>query len=140
MSRIAVLLGVTTVTLLHVPTAAAALNPELDKPYHFQIVLRVAPHPQLTDVFKERLGRALQDSVQSALGDAGEVTLVDKHPLLKEIEARGLQQSLDGWKGDKNGKDRKTQFVLVELVDEIYRIQTGQFDSTTGLASGVMRK
>src|SRR5262245_24957411 len=137
MLRILFALGATFGWCVSAPAALAALNPELDKPYHYQIVLRCARHPQLTEVFKERLQRELQDALRGALGDMAEVTITSKHPLLSEIEARGLQPALEGWKGEK---DVKVQFILVDLVDETYRIQTGQYDSITGFASPVVRR
>ena len=72
-------------------SAAPALETEADKPYQLQVVLQVSEHRMLTDVFKDRLRRELRDSLQAALGDLAKVTVVDKHPLLNEVEAKGLE-------------------------------------------------
>src|SRR5262249_27502004 len=116
---------------------SAALDPELNKPYQFHIVVRVAAHPQLTETFKERLRSQLQDIWREALGDMADVTVTAQHPLLKDIESQGLQKALEGF---KEARDRKTHFVLVDLVNESYRIQTGQYDSTANLATPVVRQ
>ena len=42
------------------PSASkAALDPELKKPYHLRVVLRIAEKPQFTDIFREQIKRRL---------------------------------------------------------------------------------
>lgn len=118
------------------PSAAAALDPEVNKPYHLKIVLRVAKHRLLTPVFKDQLQRELRDSLQAGFGALAQVEVVEKHPLLNEIEAKGLQPALDGW---KEVSGTKTHFVLLDFADGQYEIQAAQHDGHTGLASPVRR-
>jgi vacuolar-type H+-ATPase subunit D/Vma8 len=114
----------------------AALEPETNEPYSLQIVLQVAPHRTLTPAFRTQLARELRDGLQIAFGDLARVELVNDHPLLKEIEARGLQAVLDGW---KEVSPRKTHFVRIDFADDRYQIEAGQHDGLTGLAGPVRR-
>lgn len=120
--------------------AYAALDPELNTPYEFQVVLRVAKHRLLTSVFKKQVQRELHDSLQAALGEElARVKMVDfeEHELRDKIETLGLQQALEGWRS-LNGI--KTHFVLIDFADGQYEIQTRQYDGSTGLASPVVRR
>ncbi|MBV9123367.1 MAG: hypothetical protein JO112_08425 [Planctomycetes bacterium] len=121
-------------------------------PYHLQVVLHVARHRSLTDVFREQIGRELHDWLQAALGPMGEVEIINTDrvdevnkdkllpALLQEVEAKGLQQALDAPPADwKKLRDLKTHFVLVDYLQGRYEIQTRQFDGLTGLASPVVR-
>src|SRR5262245_38811213 len=120
----------------------AALDPEVRKPYQLQVVLRFAAQRQLTQVFKDQLKRELRDSLQTQLGPMGQVEVVDDHPLLSQIETRGLQQVLDGMEKSKTATPSpvKTHFVQVDIVDGQYEVQAGQHDGLTGLSSPVIRK
>src|SRR5205807_1905114 len=90
------LLGVSLFLLAYQP-GAAALPTEANKPYRLQIVLRIAEHPTLTNVFQDQVQRELRDNLQAALGDLAKVEVVRNHPRLEEVEAKGLQHALDGW-------------------------------------------
>jgi hypothetical protein len=120
----------------------AALDPELKKPYQLQVVLHYSAHRQLTQVFKDQLKRELRDSLQSQLGPMGQVEVVEEHPLLSQIETRGLQQALDAMEKSKTATPSavKTHFVLVDIVDGQYELQTSQHDGLTGLGSPIVRK
>ena len=114
----------------------AELDAEVNQPYHLKVVLHVARHRGLTVDFKHKLARELGNGLKEALGSMAEVEVVDRHPLLKKVEAEGLA-SLDGWKqvsGDK------LHFVLVDYVDGHYVIHTRQYDGSTGMASPVARE
>ncbi len=115
----------------------AALDPELKKPYELTVVLHMAEHRVLTRVFQEGVQRELQAHLQGALGDLATVHVVREHPLLAEVEAKGLQQALDGW---KTITDSKSHFVLVDFVNGAYDIQARQHDGSTGLASPMVRR
>jgi hypothetical protein len=117
--------------------SAAALDPETDKAYRLQVVLRIAEHRLLTPVFQDQIRRELRDSLQAALGDLGRVELVRDHSLLKEVEAKGLQQALDAW---NVLSDTKVHFVLIDFANGRYQIQARQYDGLTGLASPVVRR
>lgn len=112
----------------------AALDSEANRPYHLRVVLHLASNRLLTPVFKEQLRRELHDSLQASLGALGKVEVVDRHPLLKEIDARGLATALEGW---KSVSEIKTHFVLIDFADGQYVIQAGQHDGSTGLVSPV---
>jgi hypothetical protein len=116
---------------------ACALDAEVDKPYQLKVVLDVARHPMLTDVFKDRLQRELRDSLAAALGDMGQVQVVTDHPLLKQIQAKGLDAGLDG--AGKLGEG-KTHIVSVDFVEGRYRLRTRQIDGMTGLVSPMRRE
>jgi hypothetical protein len=117
--------------------ARAGLDPQLEQPYKLKVVLRIAEHRLLTDVFKDRIEQELRDSLQGGFGDLAEVEVVRMHAKLKEIEEKGLQQALDGW---KEITGIKTHFVLIDFVNGQYEIQTRQHDGLTGIASPTVRK
>jgi hypothetical protein len=144
-----------------VPSAWAALDPELDKPYHLRVVLSMGENREFTPLFKDRVKRGLQDALQAALGNLGQVEVVDRGSLERELQARepsgkdrlasleqtlnlieavkehGLKEALDTW---KEVSEIKTHFVIIQSVDGHYEIQTRQFDGLTGLASPVVRQ
>lgn len=123
-----------------VPLAArAALDPEFDKPYHLRVVVRVADHPLLTPVFRDRVVRELRDSLQAALGDMGVVEVVERDPLWDKASAKGLQQGLEEKPWNEITR-RKTHVVLIDFVDGQYEIQARQHDGYTGLSSPVVRR
>src|SRR5438270_12603026 len=74
--------------------ARAQLDPELDKPYLFQVVVRVAENRFLTPIFQEQLQGELRDQLRLELGPLAKVEGVTTHPLLGEIEAKGLETGL----------------------------------------------
>ncbi len=115
--------------------SAAALDPELAKPYKLQVVLHVAENRQLTRTFKDLLESELRDSLQAALGRLASVEVVREHPKLAEVLDKGLSV-LDTW---KDLTDVKTHFVLVDFVDGQYEVKARQHDGLTGLASPVVR-
>src|SRR6516165_1321876 len=116
--------------------SSAQLDPEKDTAYRLQIVLKIADHPPLTVAFKDQVKRELRASLQDAFADLARVEIVDTHPLLKEIESKGLQAALEGW---KDISSQKTHFVLIDFRDGQYDILAGQHDGLTGLASPMTR-
>jgi hypothetical protein len=117
--------------------SGAGLDPQVDKPYHLQVVLRIARNRLLTQVFRDQVEQQLQDSLRAALGDLAEVEIVHEHPLLKTVEARGLQSALDSYSALS---ETKTHFVLIDFVNGRYEIQARQHDGFTGLVSPVVRR
>ena len=115
-----------------------ALDPGSLRPYKLTVALRVADHPLLTPVFKEQLKRELADSLQNAFTPAlVKVEVSDTHPILAEVEKRGLRQALDTY---TDSDPVKTHVVVVDYVDAKYEIQSGQHDGLTGLTTPVIRK
>jgi hypothetical protein len=118
-------------------SAFAALPAADRQPYKLTVVLRIAKHQLLTEVFKEQLKRELGDSLRDALSGLAEVNVVEQHPWLENVEKHGLKQALDNV---KDAEPIKTHFVLVDYVDGQYELQTRQHDGLTGLSSPVVRK
>jgi hypothetical protein len=132
--RLAALLAVLAQFALAVPPARA--QGDLKKPYHLRVVLHVARHRLLTDIFRQRLERELRDGIQGALGELGHVEVVRDHPKLAEVLRDGLQRALDGW---TERSDVKTHFVLIDYSGVHYEIQARQHDGITGRPSPVVR-
>ena len=130
------LLATAIMSLASVGYAFAEPDPQTQKRYQLQVVLRVANHPLLTPIFREQVERELRDSVQAALGNLAFVSIVHDHPLLKSIETVGLARALKSWKG---ASETKTHFVLIDFVNGRYEIQSRQFDGLTGLSSPIVR-
>jgi hypothetical protein len=130
------LAGLLLATGLGFPLRAAA-DTDLERPYQLQIVLHVAEHRLLTDVFRDRVARELRDGMQAALGELARVSVVDKHPRLKDVLARGLERGLDGWV-ERTGI--KTHFVLIDYAGVFYEIQARQHDGITGRVSPAVRR
>ncbi len=91
----------------------------------------------MTPIFQEQVQRELHDQLQLTLGALARVEVVRDHPLLAEIEVKGLETGLDGW-------DRissvKTHFVLVDFTQGMYVVKARQHDGMTGLSSPVTRE
>lgn len=132
------------------PVAHAApeggLDPESLTPYHLRVVLHFADHPSFTPVFRAQVRGQLHDNIQAALGDLGDVEVVDdlgslsgpERAALRGAEGRGLEQAFEdrSW---KNISNTKTHLVFIDLVNHWYEIRARQHDGSTGLASPVVR-
>lgn len=119
-------------------STSAAPDTEAAKPYKLTVVLRVADHPLLTTVFKEQLQRELGDSLRDALGTSlVQLDVVTTHPILDEVDKRGLHAALESY---KNAEPGKTHVVLVDYVGGKYEVKSGQHDGLTGLATPVIRR
>jgi hypothetical protein len=118
-------------------SSSAQLDAEKNSPYELEIVVRIPDHPPFTAAFKNQVKRELRDSLRAAYADLARVEVVDTHALCKDIDSKGLQAALEGW---KEVSPRKTHFVLVDCKNGEYEIQAGQHDGLTGLASPVARR
>lgn len=139
------------IVLLAAPSfSQAALDPELKKPYHLRVILRIAEKPQFTDIFREQVKREVHDSIQLGLEELGRAEVIDaSNPtaklnsleikVLKELQAKDLQRVLDD-RSLQVLSDVKTHFVLIDLVNDRYEIQARQHDGSTGLAGPVVRR
>jgi hypothetical protein len=123
--------------LVGAAVSARAADSELTRPYELHIVLHVADHKLLTDVFRERVGRELRDGMQAALGELATVKVDYDHPRLKDVLARGLERSLDTW-AERSAV--KTHFVLIDFSGVHYDIQARQHDGLTGRPGRVVRR
>ena len=79
----------------------------------------------------------MRDQLQLALSPLAKVEVVTTHPLLGEIEAKGLESGLDGW---EQISGLKTHFVLVDFAAGIYSLKARQYDGMSGLQSPVVRQ
>lgn len=106
------------------------------EPYQVRIVVDVARHPLLTDVFKDQIQRELRDGVQAALGRLARVEVTDKHPQLPTIRADGLLKALNAYRERSN---YQVHFVQIDFSGTHYQIDTRRHDGATGLPSPVVR-
>jgi hypothetical protein len=142
-------------------SARAGLDPELDKPYQLRVVLSMGESREFTRLFRDRVKRGLQDALQAALANLGQVEVVDRDSLEKELQGEepprkerraslertlnlmdavnkhGLKDALDNW---KEVSETKTHFVLIQSVDGQYEVRARQFDGLTGLAGPLVRQ
>src|SRR5438105_166976 len=79
-------------------SGSAPAASDMKEPYRLRIVLHLARHRLLTDVFHKQLERELKDGLQAALGKLARVEVVRRHPKLDDVLARGLNRALDGWR------------------------------------------
>src|SRR5437763_724457 len=134
------LLPALTVLLLPL-TARAALNPELDKKYQLQVVVKCGTHNWLGGQFRADLRSDLAGILADALGGMADVTVVDLkavppaqwQPLWRDVAARGFS-ALDVPQPLTGGK---THFLHVDYVNGHYELQARQSDGMTGLAGAV---
>jgi hypothetical protein len=124
-------------TLVSLFWAGPAPADDFREPYRLRIVLHLAPHRLLTDVFHRQLERELKDGLQAALGKLARVEVVRKHPRLNDVLARGLGRSLDDY---RERSDAKTHFVLIDFAGTRYEITARQHDGLTGLPSPAVRR
>jgi hypothetical protein len=74
--------------------AHAGLDPQVGEPYQFNIVVHFGENRLLTPVFKKRVADELHDWFEGALGEMANVRVLEKHPLLAEIEPAGSSRRL----------------------------------------------
>jgi tetratricopeptide (TPR) repeat protein len=122
--------------LLASATPANAAAREAGGQYRLDVVVHLAKHRLLTEVFRERLERELRDSLQAAFGGLARVDVLRKHDLLPEVLSKGLQKALDGY---REREPAKTHFVLVDYAGLDYVLQARQYDGYVGQPSPVVR-
>jgi len=115
--------------LAFVAAARADLDPETKKPYQLQVVLQVAANRVFTPLFHEQIQRDVQNQLRLSFGDLARIEVTREHPLLSEIESRGLDAAVDSLEGLA---DQVTHFVLVDYAAGAYQIQTRFHDGATG--------
>lgn len=113
-----------------------AIDPGRTTPYQLRVVLHLGDSRLLTDVYRERLERGMQDFLQATYGPLARVEVVRNHPKLADVLDKGLQRALDDW---KDRSTIKTHFVLIDYVNGHYDIQSRQHDGLTGQASPIVR-
>jgi hypothetical protein len=108
------------------------------EPYQLDVVLDIARHRLLTDVFKAQVRRELEDGLRTAFGDLVKVKVVTEHKRLAEMKKFGLSDA--AFKGWNELSGVKTHFVLIDYADGQYEIRARQHDGYTGLPSPVVRR
>jgi hypothetical protein len=130
----------------------AGLDPEMKAPYRLRVILMFSDSRVITALFKDQVQREVTDSFQTALGNMGQVEVLDESDLkaLKEkrkgleetwkmtlaVKERGLRGGLDEW---HELSETKIHFVQVEANDEGFEIRARQFDGLIGMASPLIR-
>jgi hypothetical protein len=117
--------------------AGNASAAERTEPYRLKLVLHVAKHPLLTDVFRDQVARELRDGLQAALGELARVEVTSRHDRLPDVLRRGLDRGLTGW---AERSPYKTHFVLVDYFGVHYGVQARQYDGQLGMLSPVVRR
>jgi hypothetical protein len=112
-----------------------AVEPAGGTPYKLLVVLDIAKSRVLTDVFRHQVERELKEGLQAALGELAVVEVQPDHPKLADVRARGLGPALNDW---KERSDVKTHFILIDLVNSQYVVQSRQYDGPTGLPGPVV--
>lgn len=115
----------------------AALDPDTKTPYHLHIVLRVGGNRVFTPLFQEQLQRELANHLKSTFGNVARIEIKPTHELLREIEAKGLGQTLERY--DKLS-DQTTFFVLLDYEAGVYQVRCRFHDGHTAQASPLTRR
>ncbi len=110
----------------------AELDPGVKKPYHLEIVLQVGANRVFTPLFQEQLQRDVQNQLKLHFGNLARVEVTRVHPLLGDIEAKGLDAAIESW---ESLSERTTHFVLLDYRAGTYQIQTRFHDGLTGQAA-----
>ena len=116
---------------LALPQARASLEADTKKPYNLQIVLYVGANRVFTPLFQENLQRELANQLNMTFGDLARVEVTRSHPLLRDVETKGLDSALEGIDALS---ERTTHFVLLDYSKGAYQIQTRFHEGLTGQA------
>jgi hypothetical protein len=119
------------------PTARSALEPGTKKPYQLEIVLQIASNRVFTPLFQDQLQRDVQNQLRISFGNLARIEVTRDHPILRHIEAKGLDSALESW---DSLSERTTHFVLLDYVAGTYQIQTRFHDGVTGQAAPFTRR
>jgi hypothetical protein len=117
------------------PAPKPAVEPAGGPPYKLTVVLDIAKSRVLTDVFRHQVERELKEGLQAALGELAVVEVQPDHPKLADVRARGLGPALNDW---KERSDVKTHFILIDLVNSQYVVQSRQYDGPTAMPGPVV--
>ena len=131
------LLPVIGLLLLLSSRAQASLDPETKKPYQLQIVLQIASNRAFTPLFQEQLQRDVQDQLKIFFGALARIEVTRSHPLLRDIETKGLEPALEGW---ESLSEATTHFVQLDYVAGTYQILSRFHDGMTGQAGALTQR
>ncbi|HZZ77506.1 MAG TPA: hypothetical protein VFE62_03245 [Gemmataceae bacterium] len=114
-------------------TARADLDAQVKTPYQLKVVLRIGANRVFTPLFQDQLQRELGNQLKISFGDLARIDVTRTHPLLSDIEAKGLDAALEGWDALS---ERTTHFVLLDYDAGMYRIQSRGHDGMTNQPFG----
>jgi hypothetical protein len=116
---------------LFAPVARAELDAGVKKPYQLQVVLQIGNNRVFTPLFQEQVQRDVQNQLRIAFGDLARVQVKRHHPILREVEAKGLSAAVEGWDALS---EQTTHVVLLDYLAGVYLIGTRFHDGATGQA------
>src|SRR5262249_37846548 len=116
---------------LSTSSARAELDAGAKKPYQLQVVLQIGNNRVFTPLFQEQVQRDVQNQLKIAFGDLARVQVRRNHPILREVEAKGLSAAVEGW---DVLSEQTTHVVLLDYVAGVYLIGTRFHDGATGQA------
>ncbi|QEL14618.1 hypothetical protein [Limnoglobus roseus] len=126
-------------------TPKPPLDPEPNAFYRWQVGLRCAEHPILSDAVRKQLARELRAALHAAITPAGDVEVIDftkgadgKIPLLKAFEEKGWAALDPDPARELTGT--KTHILTVDYRDGVFHLAARQLDGFTGIASPLLRK
>lgn len=118
-------------------SARAELDAQTKTPYQLQIVLAIGSNRVFTPLFQEQLERDLSNRLKLDFGALARVEVVRTHPILREIEDKGLVAALEGWEGLS---ERTTHFVLLDYDAGMYQVRTRGHEGMTGQAGALTQR
>lgn len=138
------ILIVTAAVILGASPVAAQIDYEARTRQRWQVILKVEPHPLLSNAFREQLRRDIMAALQPAFSSLGTVEVIDLaavprdkwDALWSDFDGKGFA-ALDAQR-DLSGV--KTHFLTLAYRDGQYHLESRQYDGFAGLASPVVRK
>jgi uncharacterized protein YoxC len=118
-------------------SARADLDAQTKTPYQLHIVLQIASNRVFTPLFQEQLERDLGNRLTLHFGALARVEVVRAHPLLREIEAKGLDAAVESWDALS---ERSTHFVLLDYEAGMYLVRARGHEGMTGQAGASMQR
>jgi hypothetical protein len=128
------------------PPLPTVLSPEADEWTRWRVVLRVKPHPLLSESMRAQLAKDVSAALAPGVAKFADVEVIDlaavpderKEPLWKAFEK-------DGWPALAAQPFReltgvKTHFLTIEFKAGTYRLEARQHDGGTGLSSALIRR
>lgn len=117
--------------------ARAELDSHSKTPYQLQVVLQIGGSRVFTPLFQGQLERELANRLQADFGALARVEVVRTHPLLRDIETKGLDAALEGF---DVLSERTTHFVVLDYDAGMYTVHTRGHEGLTGQAGAVTQR
>ncbi|MCZ2341036.1 MAG: hypothetical protein LC104_04475 [Bacteroidales bacterium] len=125
------------------------VDPQVDRPYDWRIVMVCQPHPLWNAAFRERLARDIQTALQPAVGEQARVNVCDLAAIPPaQWEPAWIAFEKQGWKSLEWANPQqprtltgvKTHFLFLAMHGRTVRLEARQLDGDTGLLSPVLRR